>query len=577
MNTPTPTPAPLRSPWWQIPWLQGYHRSLALQDLVAGLVVTVLLVPQSLAYAMLAGLPPHVGMYASILPLLAYAWLGSSMSLAVGPVAVASLMTASAIAPMAAPGSALYLELAVLLALLGGVFLLALGFLRAGFLANLLSHPVVSGFVSGSALLIAIGQLKPLLGLPMKGHTALELAASALRSAGQLHGATAAIGLAAVASLWAARRYLTGALLALGLPLPRAELLAKLAPMAVVLLSVAAVVLWGLDTHHGVAVVGAIPSGLPQLQWHWPAWAQLQQLALPAVMIALVGFVESVSVAQSLAIKRGERIDADRELRGLGLANLASAASGGFAVTGGFARSVVNFAAGARSPLAGVVAAVLMAVVLLGLTGLFERLPLAVLAATIVVAVLGLVDTKTLRHAWHYDRADALAFAGTALGVLALGVEAGIGVGVGLSIGTFLWRASRPHMAVLGRLADTEHFRNELRYPVQTWPQLLLLRVDENLFFANISAVLDRIGAELQLRPQTQHLVLVMNSVSHIDLSALEALERLTHELQGQGVQLHLAEVKGPVLDRLADSQWLKQLPRAPFVSVQAAVQALSA
>jgi sulfate permease, SulP family len=263
MNT-SPAPA-ARAPWWQIPWLRAYHRSLAVQDLVAGLVVTVLLVPQSLAYAMLAGLPPHVGMYASILPLLAYAWLGSSMSLAVGPVAVASLMTASAIAPLAAQGTALYLELAVLLALLGGVFLLLLGFLRAGFLANLLSHPVISGFVTGSALLIAIGQLKPLLGIPMKGHTALELAASALGSADQLHGVTAVIGSASVVGLWAARRYLTGALSALGLPLPRAELLAKLAPMAVVLLSVAAVVLLGLDTRHGVAVVGSIPSGLPQL------------------------------------------------------------------------------------------------------------------------------------------------------------------------------------------------------------------------------------------------------------------------------------------------------------------------
>jgi sulfate permease, SulP family len=564
-----------QTPWWQSPWLHGYQSSKAMQDLVAGLVVTVLLVPQSLAYAMLAGLPPHFGMYASILPLLAYAWLGSSMTLAVGPVAVAALMTASAVTPLAAPGSALYAELAVLLAMLGGVVLLVLGFMRMGFIANLLSHPVISGFVTGSAVLIALGQLKSLLGIPMTGHSALELAASVISQAGRFHAVTAVIGLASVLLLWGARRYLSRMLGAWGLPAPRAELLAKLAPMVVVLLNVLAVFLWDLDTRYGVAVVGAIPSGLPHLQWIWPSVDQIRLLAAPAAVIALVGFVESVSVAQSLAIKRGERINPDRELRGLGLANLASAVSGGFPVTGGFARSVVNFAAGARTPLAGVVAAVLMALVLLGLTGLFERLPLAVLAATIVVAVLGLVDTSTLRHAWRYDRADALAFIGTMAGVLVLGVEAGIGIGVSLSVGVFLWRATRPHIAVLGRVAGTEHFRNELRFTVQTWPGMVLLRIDENLFFANIAAVIDRIEAELQLRPGTKHLVLAMTSVSHIDLSAVEALERLTHELDKQGIDLHLAEVKGPVLDRLQRGHWLAMLAQPPFVSLHAAVQAL--
>ena len=564
-------------PWWQVPWLRGYQSSTALQDLVAGVVVTVLLVPQSLAYAMLAGLPPHYGMYASLLPLLAYAWLGSSMTLAVGPVAVAALMTASAITPLAAAGSPLYAELTVLLALLGGIFLLLLGFLRMGFIANLLSHPVISGFVTGSALLIALGQLKSLLGLPLQGHSAFELAASAVAQAGQFHTATAMIGLTSVLLLYGARRYLARGLGALGLSTSRAELMSKLAPMVVVLLNVLAVVLGDLDSRHGVAVVGNIPSGLPHLQWIWPSVEQVRLLAAPAFVIALVGFVESVSVAQSLAIKRGERIDPDRELRGLGLANLASAVSGGFPVTGGFARSVVNFSAGARTPMAGVVAAVLMALVLLGLTGLFERLPLAVLAATIVVAVLGLVDATTLRHAWQYDRADALAFAGTTLGVLALGVEAGIGIGVGLSVGVFLWRATRPHIAVIGRVAGSEHFRNELRYKVETWPGIVLLRIDENLFFANIAAVIDRIEAELQLRTGTHDLVLAMTSVSHIDLSAVEALERLTLELGKKGVQVHLAEVKGPVLDRLQRSHWLALLQRPPFVSVHAAVKALSA
>ena len=566
---------PQGRPRWLPAWLQQYRREQAIQDGIAGLVVTVLLVPQSLAYAMLAGLPPHVGMYASILPLLAYAAFGSSMTLAVGPVAVASLMTASALAPFAAQGSPEYLSLAILLAVLGGLQLMVLGILRLGFVANLLSHSVISGFVTGSALLIVIGQLKPLLGVPTQGHTAVELLLSLLASFQKLQPATAALGLLAVLLLWSSRRFLAKLLAWCGVPLRAADLVAKLAPMVIVVLSVGAVAVWQLDTRHGVAVVGTIPQGLPSLQLALPAREQVMSLFLPAFMIALVGFVESVSVAQSLAIKRGQRIDPNAELRGLGAGNLASALSGGFPVTGGFARSVVNFAAGAQTPMAGVISAALMSLVLLGLTGLFERLPLAVLAATIIVAVLGLVDLATPRHAWNYDRADALAWVGTALGVLGLGVEAGIGIGVALSAGTFLWRASRPHIAVLGRLPGTEHFRNEQRFEVETQSHLLIMRIDENLFFANSAAVLDRIEAELARRPVTRDLLLVLSSVSHIDLTAAEALERLHADLETRGVALHLAEVKGPVLDRLKHAGRLRGLVHEPFVSVHSAAQAL--
>ena len=562
--------------WWQPVWLKRYSVALAAQDLVAGLVVTVLLVPQSMAYALLAGLPAHVGMYASILPLLAYAWLGSSMTLAVGPVAVAALMTASAITPLAAPGTTQYMQLAIQLAMMGGLFLLVAGALKMGFLANLLSHPVISGFVTGSAILITIGQIKPLLGIPAQGRTAIEMLISLGGNVAQLKPATAVMGVASVALIWVSRRYLPSWLEAVHVQRSKADIVAKLAPMVVVLLAIAAVVIGELDSVYGVAVVGIIPAGLPSLAWEWPALDSWRLLALPALMIALVGFVESVSVAQSLGIKRSERIDANRELRGLGLANMASAVSGGFPVTGGFARSVVNFSAGARTPMAGVFSAVLMAVVLMGFTGLFERLPLAVLAATIVVAVSGLIDFNTLRHAWHYDRADALAFVATAAGTLALGVEAGIAIGIGLSIGVFLWRASRPHIAVLGRIPGTEHFRNIDRFVVTTYPGIVLIRIDENLFFANVSAVLDRVQGVLQLQPETKHLVFVLASVSHIDLTALEAMERLTKQVRELGVTVHLAEVKGPVLDRLQGTQLLDMLEHPPFVSLHVAVQVLT-
>ncbi|MBL0419024.1 sulfate permease [Ramlibacter sp. AW1] len=557
-------------------WMASYDRGKAVQDGVAGLVVTMLLVPQSLAYAMLAGLPPHVGMYASILPLLAYALFGSSMTLSVGPVAVASLMTAAAIGPLAAPGSAEYAQLAVLLALMGGVVLLLFGLLRMGFVANLLSHPVISGFVSGSAVLIALGQLKPLLGIRASGETALHLLVSLLSHARELHLPTAALGSAAVVLLWAARRHLAGGLRRLGLGPASADIAAKLAPMGIVLAAIGLVVAVDLDRAFGVAVVGAIPAGLPSLGLAMPSLTQLQVLLVPAVMIALVGFVESVSVAQSLAIKRGEAIDPDAELRGLGAANLASAFSAGFPVTGGFARSVVNFAAGARTPLSGVISAALMAIVLLGMTALFERLPLTVLAATIIVAVVGLVDLATARHAWHYDRADALAWGATAAGVLVLGVEAGVGVGVALSVGTFLWRASRPHLAVVGRVPGTEHFRNEKRFAVETQPELLMIRVDESLFFANVAEVVRRVQQELARRPGVRHLVLDMAPVGHVDLTALEALERLHADLRDRGIDLHLAEVRGPVMDRLVRTGLPGRLSHPAFLSLHAAVEKLA-
>lgn len=562
---------------WRPAWLRGYGADQALQDGIAGLVVTALLVPQSLAYAMLAGLPPHIGLYASVLPILAYAAFGSSMTLAVGPAAIASLMTASAVAPLAVAGSPEYLILAMLLALLGGIQLIILGLLRMGFVASLLSHPVISGFVTGSALLIALGQMKSLLGIPAHGETALQLAFSLLDNARSWHPVTALLGAAAVGLLLSARRFLAPALRRAGLQPSAADLIAKLSPMGVVGLGIAVVALAGLDVRHGVAVVGAIPRGLPSLHVVWPTLAQVAALSLPAFMIALVGYVESIAVAQSLAIKRREHVDPDAEMRGLGAASVASALSGGFPVTGGFSRSAVNFAAGARTPMAGIVSAGMIALVLVGFAGLFERLPLAVLAATIIVAVLGLVDLGTPRRAWRYDRADALAWLGTAVGVLAFGVEWGVAIGVVWSVGTFLFRASRPHVAVLGRVPGTEHFRNELRAAVESEPGLLVIRVDENLFFANIDAVVRRILLELAQRARTRNLVLVFSSVSHVDLTAVESLHRLHAELAGRGVALHLAEVKGPVLDRFRQGEALGELARAPFISVHAAVSALGA
>lgn len=553
---------------WAPGWLRDYRAAWAAGDLTAGLVVAVMLIPQSLAYAMLAGLPPQMGLYASILPIVAYALLGSSMTLAVGPVAVASLMTASALQPLAAAGSPEYVLLAMQLALVSGVMLLAFGALRLGFLAYFLSHPVISGFISGSAILIAIGQLKYILGVQVGGDNVVATAANLVAALPRTQPATLAIGAASLLFLWFARRFLAKWLVRAGLAAKPADLLAKLAPMAAVIVSTGVVAAFRLDRSAGVSIVGAVPQGLPALALPLPGLAALQQLWLPALLISLVGFVESVSVAQSLALRRQQRIRPNSELLGMGAANVASALSGGYPVTGGFARSVVNFAAGANTPLAGVVSAALMAVVLAGLTGLFHYLPHAVLAATIIIAVTGLIDTATLKEAWHYDRADALSLLATAGGVLLLGVEAGILAGVALSLGALVWRSSRPHMAVVGRVPGTEHFRNVERHAVQTVPGLLAVRVDESLFFANAAAVQDRIEALLAADPAARQVLLICSAVNQIDATALGMLGELERSLAAQGITLLLAEVKGPVMDRLRPTELGQRLHGKVFLSV---------
>ncbi|BDT58784.1 sodium-independent anion transporter [Massilia varians] len=530
-------------------WLQHYRRSMLPGDISAGIVVAMMMIPQGMAYALVAGLPPVAGIYASIVPPLLYALFGTSSTQSVGPMAIISLMTASSLAPLATPGSALYGVLAAQLALLSGAVLLACGLLRIGFLANFFSRPVMSGFTIGSALLIAWGQLRPLLGTMPPA----------------VHWPSAALGLGALALLVWARHYMAGALRRAGLPPVAADIGAKLAPMLVVIGATALVPLLNLQAL-GVATTGSVPAGLPGLNLatsgaHWQALLQ------PALLIGFMVFLISMSGAQTLALKRGEKLGSNRELVGLGAANIGSALSGGFPVTGSMSRSAVNFAAGANTQLASIITAALLALALVAPTGWLALLPLPVLAATIIVAVLGMLDLDTLSTSWRYDRADAAALLATGAGVLALGVEAGVVVGVALSMGALIWRASRPHIAVLGRIAGTEHFRNVDRYSAETAPGLLMLRVDAGLFFGNVEAVNERIEDELAERPDTRHLVLVLSAVNAIDTSALFGLEELNASLRQRGVLLHLAEVKGPVMDRLKHSSLLQALGGRLFLS----------
>nr|WP_308602202.1 SulP family inorganic anion transporter [Massilia sp. Dwa41.01b] len=395
-------------------WLRHYRRALLPGDISAGVVVAMMMIPQGMAYALVAGLPPVAGIYASILPPVLYAIFGSSNTQSVGPMAIISLMTASSLAPLAAPGTPLYGMLAAQLALLSGVVLLACGLLRIGFIANFFSRPVMSGFTIGSAIVIALGQLPVLLGAPL----------SSLAGA---RPASWLLGLGSLAVLLLARSHLAPLLRRCGVPASGADIGVKLVPMAVVLGATALVPLLGLDAL-GVKTVGAVPGGLPVLNLgvsreHW------QPLLQPALLIGFMVFLISMSGAQALALKRAEKLHSNYELLGLGAANLGSALSGGFPVTGSISRSAVNFAAGANTQLASLITAGLLALALVGPTGWLASLPLPTLAATIIVAVLGMLDTGTLRTAWRYDRADAAALLATAAGVLLLGVEAGVVIG----------------------------------------------------------------------------------------------------------------------------------------------------
>ena len=552
-------------------WLPGYRRSQLESDLLAAVIVTVMLIPQSLAYAMLAGLPPYVGLYASIAPLLLYALFGSSRVLAVGPVAVVSLMTAAAIDRIAATGTPEYWGAALLLALLSGLMLVAMGLLRLGFIANLLSHPVISGFISASGILIAASQLKHILGVSAGGDTLFEIGANLVAAVGEANPVTMVIGVSVVAFLFWVRKRLKPLLLQAGMPSRLADFLTKAGPVAAVIVSTLAVALFDLQ----VKVVGAIPQGLPPLTMPRLDLGLARELLAPALLISLIGFVESVSVAQTLAAKRRQRIDPNHELMGLGTANLAAAFTGGYPVTGGFARSVVNFDAGAETPLAGVITAVGIAITAMFLTPLFFFLPQATLAATIIVAVLSLVDLSSMRRTWTYSKADFAAMAVTILLVFTEGVETGVVAGVTVSIALVLWRTGRPHMAIVGQVPGTEHFRNILRHRVATCPRVLSVRVDESLYFANARYLEDRIYDMVATRPQIEHVVLMCSAVNMIDASALESLEAISDRLKSAGVTFHLSEVKGPVMDALQRSDFFAHLTGEVFLSQHAAMQAL--
>ncbi|TVQ65782.1 MAG: sulfate permease [Oceanospirillales bacterium] len=547
-------------------WLPLYGRETLISDLLAAVIVTIMLIPQSLAYAMLAGLPPEVGLYASIAPLFLYAIFGTSRTLAVGPVAVIALMTAAAAGNLAIQGSPEYVTLVIVLTFMSGLMLTIMGLVKLGFLANFLSHPVISGFITASGLIIAASQARHLLGLDAEGVNFISVMYGLLSRLNEVHLITLAIGLGTLVFLYANRFWGRHLLTSVGFNPHTADMMSKAAPVLAVALTTFVTWHWQLD-QQGVRVVGTIPTGLPPLSLP-PLIPQLwTDLFLAAVLISIVGFVESVSVGQTLAAKRRQRIDPNQELIGLGAANLGSAFSSGMPVSGGFSRSIVNFDAGAATPAAGAYSAIGILIATLFLTPLIAYLPVATLAATIIVAVLSLIDLKAVHETFVYSKSDFAAMLATILITLTQGVELGIMVGVGLSLLLYLYRTSRPHYAVIGRLPNTEHFRNVERYDVEVDDRIALLRIDESLYFANSRYLEDVVMDIVINQPKLNHLVLTCQAVNLIDSSALDSLRTINKRLKDSGVQMHLAEVKGPVMDRLKKTDFLDEMSGVVYMS----------
>lgn len=560
-----------RLPAWA--WLSHYTPVKFKSDVLAALIVVAMLVPQGMTYAMLAGLPPIMGLYASVLPMIIYALLGGSSTLSIGPVAIISMMTFATLNPLFEVGSPVYIEAATLLALMVGIISLLLGLFRFGFMIQLISHPVIQSFIIASALLIAFGQLKFLVDLPLKANNIPEFASSLLQYFPLLHVPSLIFGLLSIGLLIYLPKLLKSQ--AVQSRIGSTDFLVRAVPLILVCLGIAAIVFLDLKLQ-GIKTVGAIPSGFPPLSFpHWN-WELVMTLLPGASMIAMISFVESLSIAQATALQQRSHLNSNQELIALGLANISAGVSSAFPVTGSLSRTVVNADAGAKSPMAGVLSSILIIFVSLFFTGFFEDLPLTILAATIIVSIWKLVNFQPFFDTWRYSKADGLAMWITFLGVVLIDISTGLIIGIVSTFVLMLWRISRPHIAVVGLVEGTQHFRNIQRHQVSTSDQVLSLRIDENLTFLNANSFKGYLINAISLNDQLQHVIINCSSISAIDLSALEMLEDLNAELAKLDIRLHFAEVKGPVMDKLQASKLMTHLSGRIYLTHFQAIQDLA-
>ncbi|WP_201546774.1 SulP family inorganic anion transporter [Psychrobacter lutiphocae] len=556
-------------------WVSGYNTTYLPADIIAGIVVGILVIPQSLGYAVLAGLPPVFGLYASIIPVLVYAWVGSSNVQAIGPVAITAIMTASSLHGLATEGSIQYAMLASLLALMVGIILWFAGQLKQGWIVQFISRGVSAGFISGAAVLIFISQMKYLTNIAISGNSLPSYMLSLLENINNFHLPTFLLGVTAFV-LFILNRYASHAIWQSWLPASKAKWAQRLFPL---LLVACAIWLSHINqwSQQGIRTIGDIPHGLPLLSP--PQFESLSQVAslLPtAGLMALIIFISSSSVASTYARLRGDKFDANKELKGLGLANIAGGFSQSFPVAGGFSRTAINADSGASTPLASFITVAVMIAALLVLSGLIAPLPYALLGAMIMASIISLIDIATFNKAFNTDKLDALSFAAAFIGVLAFGLNIGLVIGIIVSFAGLIWQSSQPHIAIVGRMSGTEHFRNIYRHQVITYDNLLIMRVDESLFFGNSESVHSQVHTALSKYPKARDLVLIMSSVNHIDLTAQEMLTTLNRELIANDKRLHYSFIKGPVMDIIKTTPVIAELSGRVFLSTVQAVELLT-
>jgi SulP family sulfate permease len=518
-------------------WIRSYSGDDAKGDLNAGITVGIMLIPQGMAYAMLAGLPPIYGLYASIVPLILYAIFGTSRQLAVGPVAMVSLLVLAGVGEVAEVGSDRFIQLAIMTAMGVGIFQLMMGVFRMGFLVNFLSHPVLSGFTSAAALIIGGSQLKNLLGIDIaRTNYVHEILISAFQKIGEIDPFTAAIGIGSIATIILFRKW------------------KKTFPSALVVVGLGTLVTYAFGLNEsGVSIVGDIPKGLPGFELTSMSWTDFELIFPTILVISLVGYMESIAVAKAIANKHGDKVDPNQELIGLGVANIGGALFQSYPTTGGFSRTAVNDQAGSKTGMASIISAIIIALTVLFLTPLFYYLPSAVLAAIIMVAVAGLFDTHEMKHLWKTDRKDLAMLLITFVATLALGIEEGIAVGVLISLVMVIYSSTKPHSTELGRLGESKNFRNVNRYQeAKTEEEILIYRFDSQLYFANvehfrntIDKLIDRKGEKLKL------VVLDASAMNSIDSTGLHTLQELIKDLKERGIELYFANAIGPVRDKL--------------------------
>lgn len=556
----------------QYDWLKGYSAGIFSEDLVAAIIVTILLVPQALAYALLAGLPPQAGIYASIFPLAVYALLGSARQLSVGPTAVVSLMTAAAIANIP---EGQRLVSAAALALMTGGFMLIFGLLKSGFIMNFVSRPVVSAYITGAGLLIIISQIRHIFGVVASGQTALALIRSLLLSISNTNPIALIIGGGSILALWSVKKYLSYGLYKLGLKPSQSRLAARIAPIFVVFACIGISAGFNLSERFGLRVVGDIPAGLPTFSLPALSLPAYEALVIPALIIAVVAFVDSMTIAQTLGARSRTRVDANKELLGLGMSNFFAGMTAGYPVNGSLSRSAVNFSAGAQTPISSVLAAAFMALTALLLTPYLTELPLATLAALIIVACFSMMEFTNIWRTWVYSRTDGLTAVATFLSVLLLGVQWGVLVGVILAMALHIRATLKPHMARVGRFPGTEHYRDADRFNVETDPEVVTLRIDESLYYANARYLEDKVARLLIEHPEMTDLILMCPAVNKIDASALSSLHEINKRLMSANVKLHISELHSHVRERLHRSSFIEELSGQIFLSQHEAIEAL--